>query len=351
MRGASCNRESNVANTISVVIPAWNAARYVAETIASIQAQTRRPDELVVVDDGSTDDTAAVAEQALAGCPIPSRLVRQANGGVAVARNAGALATIGDLVTFVDADDVLLPDHLAMTEALLDRHPDAVAVFTDVQEFDSEGDRPSTIRNKTLSRRHGIEIAPAALDDAVLLGSGLTAVLLLGNFITNSATVLRRSALVRVGLFDPAFGIGEDRDLYMRLSLLGPFLEYQRVTARQRRHPASVMATRNTLQWAETSLRLLAAFRDRHLTLGCDEVLREAFDHAWDTWARIALREASDGGPTALRQTVRQCWDLGFRVRPGMRDWARAIRATVIPSIATPAGRHLGIDLPRGGGR
>lgn len=344
--GRTCHGEPDLANTISVVIPAFNAADHVAATIASIEAQTRRPDELILVDDGSSDGTADVAAQALAAVPIPSRLIRQANGGVAVARNTGALASHGDFVTFVDADDLLLDDHLASISALLEQHPEAVAAFADVQEFDSDGDRPGTIRSKTLARRAGIAITPAA-PGASLLGDGLTAALLLGNFITNSVTVIRRTALSRTGLFDPAFPIGEDRDLYMRLSLLGPFIELERVTARQRRHPASVMATRNNRQWADASLRLLAAFRDRHPELVTDPALRDAFAHARKTWVEIAVFEASRVGLAELRQTTRRCRRLGFAVPPGLRRWLRALSAEIRPRDPGRPGVDLGVAVPR----
>lgn len=340
-----------MAATVSVIIPAYNSAAFVEETIASVAAQQRPPDELIVVDDGSTDCTAEVVERALARTSIPAQLIRQENGGVAVARNRGALASHGDLVTFLDADDLLLPEHLAAVEKLLDHHPGAVVGFADVREFDEDGEVPRSTRERSLHRRSGIHTAPAALPGATLLGDGLTAAFLLGNFISNSSAVIRRTALSRIGLFDPAFRIGEDRDLYLRLSLLGPFVELPQVTGLRRRHANSIMATRNNLQWAATSLRLLAAFRDRHPELVTSGALRDAFVHASSSWAQIALHEAASTGTGELRRMVRHCRSLGFGDRPTPRGWARAIRASLWPTGPTRTGAEMRTPLPRTQGR
>jgi glycosyltransferase involved in cell wall biosynthesis len=94
--------------TVSVVIPAYNAEAYLREALDSVFAQTRPPDEVVVVDDGSTDRTSEVA----ASYGDRVRLLRQPNRGEAAARNAGVLAARGALIAFLDADDTWLPRYL-----------------------------------------------------------------------------------------------------------------------------------------------------------------------------------------------------------------------------------------------
>lgn len=93
---------------VSAILPAYNAERYIGEAIASVFRQTHRPIEVIVVDDGSTDGTAAVAEAY--GDKV--RVIRQKNTGQAIARNVGLAAARGDFVAFLDADDVWTDDHL-----------------------------------------------------------------------------------------------------------------------------------------------------------------------------------------------------------------------------------------------
>src|SRR5689334_21559100 len=101
---------------VSVVTPAFDAAQTIGATVASVLGQTYRDVELVVVDDGSTDRTAAIAEAH--GEPV--RVVRQENRGVAAARNRGIEAAAGELIAFCDADDVLLPEHVERLVRLWD---------------------------------------------------------------------------------------------------------------------------------------------------------------------------------------------------------------------------------------
>ena len=105
---------------ISIVIPLWNKAPYVGRCLDSVAAQTYRDFEAVVVDDGSTDDG---PERVAAYADGRIRLVRQPNGGVAVARNRGVSEARGEWVAFLDADDEWAPDHLATLVDLMARYP------------------------------------------------------------------------------------------------------------------------------------------------------------------------------------------------------------------------------------
>jgi glycosyltransferase involved in cell wall biosynthesis len=121
---------------VSVVIPCHNSARYLAETVASVVAQTLRRFEVILVDDGSTDGTRALIEASIAAHPaLPMRLVAQARGGVAAARNAGIAAARGRYILPLDADDLIAPEMLADCVRLLDADPTAGIACCDRQDF------------------------------------------------------------------------------------------------------------------------------------------------------------------------------------------------------------------------
>ena len=125
--------------TVSVVIPCFQQAEYLAEAVESVVAQTFGDWEIVIVDDGSTDATAAVAEGLIAAHPDHRiRLLRQANSGVAAARNNGIAASAGRYVLPLDADDILLPPMLERTVALLEAEPGVAVAYTDYERFGTE---------------------------------------------------------------------------------------------------------------------------------------------------------------------------------------------------------------------
>ncbi len=113
------------ARTVSVVVPLFNGADHIAETLTSIQRQALPPSQVIVIDDGSTDDGAQIARDH----PLGAKVVSQANSGVAVARNHGLSLATGAWVAFLDQDDLWHPEHLQRAVSWLDEHPDVRIVF------------------------------------------------------------------------------------------------------------------------------------------------------------------------------------------------------------------------------
>ena len=120
--------------TISVVIPVHNCARYLAQAIDSVLTQTHAPAEVLIVDDGSTDESAAVAH----GYGSAIKYIHQEQGGAARARNAGVDASSCEYIAFLDADDIWLPDKISRQLLALEKHADKQACFGHMQQFVSD---------------------------------------------------------------------------------------------------------------------------------------------------------------------------------------------------------------------
>jgi glycosyltransferase involved in cell wall biosynthesis len=192
----------------SVVIPAYNARRLIGSTIRSVLRQTRDDFELIVVDDGSQDGTPEVVS-AIADPRL--RLVRQANRGTAGARNRGIQESTGELVSFLDNDDLWMPSYLEQMGSALEADARAGFAYTDGWSFD---DRSRRIMRKSAMSGGDPPVPPPSDREEFLVE------LMRRNFILSSATV-RRSVLEEVGGFRDNLGGCDDYDLWIRILLGG----------------------------------------------------------------------------------------------------------------------------------
>jgi len=216
--------------SVSLVIATFNHARVLAEAIDSALSQTLDPVDVVVVDDGSTDDTPAV----LARYDARIRVLRQPNRGLAAARNAGLAATRGTYVAFLDADDVLAPAKLAEQVAVLERAPTVGWTYCDVLI-----ETVATGARVTASERFGY--GSRALD------GWLFPELIHGNFIPAIAPLVRRTALEVVGGFDERLTALEDWDLWLRLALSAEARYSPAVLATYRVRPGGMSEDRSRM--------------------------------------------------------------------------------------------------------
>jgi len=172
---------------VSVVIPAYNAARFLTATLDSVAAQTQAPDEIIVVDDGSTDAT----PQLLAS-RAGIRVHRQANAGVAAARNQGVALSKGDLIAFLDADSLWYPDKLQVQVAHHVVHPEVAYSFVEIEEKIAEGvEAPWWSLQRQPQRGSTYPVAPSGL-------------------------MITREAFYLLGGFDVSQRTGEDADFLLR---------------------------------------------------------------------------------------------------------------------------------------
>jgi glycosyltransferase involved in cell wall biosynthesis len=232
--------------SISVVIPCYNQGRFLDEAIASAGAQQGLVSEIVVVDDGSTDETPAVATR-----DGSATLIRQERRGLSEARNSGWRASSSDYVVFLDADDRLLPGAIKAGLEALGRWPHAAFVFGHYELIDQRGailptwrelrvadDRTFTTGDFELvlpdGRRAGRSPQPRRV------GDHYTAMLRRNYISMHGAVVYRRAVLEEAGGFDPRLSALEDYDLYLRVTRTHPVAGHDEVVAQYRRHSAAM---------------------------------------------------------------------------------------------------------------
>ena len=221
---------------VSVVTPCYNGGQFIERTVASVRAQTLEDWEHVVVDDGSTDDSAARVER-LAALDGRVRLVRQANAGMRPARIAGYQAAApGAYVLFLDADDVIAPTMLEELAGLLDADPGASAAYCAFRLIDGD-DRPLD-PGPAASWLRSVRFAPKGLGVRELppdvLETPFEAVMADPSPLPSS-WLIRRAAYERTAGWDPE-PANDDRDLMLQLALVGRVLHLAKPLLGYRRH-------------------------------------------------------------------------------------------------------------------
>jgi|GEM_PF-1351108 len=199
------------AGLVSVIIPAYNRADIIRQTLFSVQSQTYRPIEVLIVDDGSSDGTADTAKKWAAqvdnGADFRAYVLLQPNQGAPVARNHGCCQSHGEYIKFLDSDDLLTPSTLEEQAAVLRRQPSADVVYCSWRDIYARG----LIRRGPLHERHAAESEDAILR-TYLSHSG---------FIVSHAFLFRRTAVASVGKWDERLSNGQDLDYIIRALLAG----------------------------------------------------------------------------------------------------------------------------------
>jgi glycosyltransferase involved in cell wall biosynthesis len=208
---------------VSVVVPAYNVAQFIAEALDSVFAQTFKDFEVIIINDGSPDTVEL--ERALA--PYLSRVVylKQSNRGPSAARNTGISAARGRYVALLDADDVWLPEYLAEQTRALEAQSGLDLVYSDALLF-GEGEGAGSSFMKTYPSRGPVTVESLLTQTCAVI---------------TSCVVARRDALVAAGLFDERYRRVEDFQLWVRMAHGGARLGYQRkILARHRMRPDSL---------------------------------------------------------------------------------------------------------------
>ncbi|MGY1711373.1 glycosyltransferase family 2 protein [Geodermatophilus sp. SYSU D00758] len=265
---------------VSVVVTTYDQARFLGEALASVARQTVPAAEVVVVDDGSSDDPGSV----VAGRP-GVRLVRRPNGGPAAARNTGLRETHEPYVLFLDADDLLTPFAIEAGLRCFEQHPEAGFVYGAHRVTDGSG-RPTGPRL----------YAPA-------VGDPRAAMLRINVIAMHGAVLYRRDLLEEVGGFDEDLRRCEDYDLYLRLLQRRPMASHPVETALYRRHGGN--ATDDVREVLRAALRVHGRYRPGAADGG---ERRRAWREGRRTWrevyARIAAGAEGTRGGSQLRKGI-----------------------------------------------
>lgn len=273
---------------VSVVIPAFNRADLIGETLRTVLAQTFNDLEVLVVDDGSTDGTA----DAVRSFGSPVRYIYQQNRGQGAARNTGITAATGELIAFVDSDDVWEPDKLERQIAALAAKPDCPWVYCDAYVFDHLTGSRDYLYSR-LCRPHVGHVARP---------------LLMCDFVASPTPVVRRDVFDDVGLFDELTPQVEDWDMWLRIAARYPVAYVPAALAGYRKHQATSTGSHSAL----------AIYRK---CLGTIERVAALEPHVYAPWQRQAVARTATRTARMLVsqgdvQTARRLFAQASRLDP-----------------------------------
>jgi glycosyltransferase involved in cell wall biosynthesis len=285
------------AGLVSVVIPCYNQAQFLGEAIESVLAQSYPRFQIIVVDDGSTDDTSGVAAR------YPGvRCVRQDNQGVSAARNSGLARSEGEYVVFLDADDRLLPEALEAGVGCLKAQPGCGFASGRYRFIAGDGSFLKPQRRRVVDK-----------DSYVAL--------LRRNYIGPPAAVMyRRAVFASVGGFDPPADMSADTDMYLRIARRFPICSHEGVVAEYRWHGANTSG--DPARMLSTALYVLRKQREH---VKGNEQCEEAYE------AGVRGRRGAHGDRLVdeVRTHIRE------------REWKRALRGIVVLMRYYPRGIAL----------
>jgi glycosyltransferase involved in cell wall biosynthesis len=216
-------------STTSVIIPTYNHSKFIAAAIRSVLGQSVPVDEIIVVDDGSTDETRNVLE------PYYDRIsyIYQPNRGPAAARNRGMEEARGDFIAFLDSDDIWIRDKTKIQMEMFSRFPDLDIIFGDMANFsqDNHNSLPE-IKNREI---HDYFIAHSSNIERMF------DCLITENMVPTPTVILKKACIVRVGFFDENLKIAEDFDYWLRATKCCSFGFVNAVLVKRRRHDSNLV--------------------------------------------------------------------------------------------------------------
>ncbi len=271
------------APAVSVIIPTYQRAALAGNAVRSVLSQSYRDKEVIVVDDGSTDNTAEV----LATFGGAVRVIRQSNQGLSAARNAGIKASTGRYVAFLDDDDEWMPDRLDVQVPVLEGNDQIGLVFANMDAHDDTG--------RFLGQWFDYHAPPPLLSVETLF---------LYNFIPIPTVVLRRSVLDDVGWFDPSLDSCEDYDLWLRVIAAHRVHKCADRLARYRQSATGMSRDDRRMLSGLTRVKQLALERNPGIRRLPEKLLNEYCFQLFDRLDQVLIKqgEADQAAAVAQRQ-------------------------------------------------
>lgn len=236
---------------ISIVIPLYNGADYLAQTIDSVLQQTEADWELIIVDDGSKDKSAAIATRYL-NLDGRIRLVRQENAGVAAARNRGLreMCPSSEYVILLDQDDLWTPVALEVLLGALKANPDAVAAYGLMHSIDARGQLCPPDYYERLQRNRKAVVGKRLTTWPLPRPTTFDTLVFTNVVVTPGQVLIRRRALETAGPFDSQAAPADDWDMWLRLTMQGDIVLLDKVTLYWRQHGSNVSTQRQRMNKA-----------------------------------------------------------------------------------------------------
>lgn len=313
---------------VSVIIPAYNARGYIARALDSALAQTESRLEIIVVDDGSSDDTAGYV-RARFGHDPRLRVITQANAGPSAARNAGARASTGEHLHFLDSDEWWMPEKVARGLALFEAHPDAAVVYGHGIPIDAV-------------TGHEIAQERPPLPSGDVFCAWLTGRMAGGNFGVTSSFMVRRAAFESSGGFDESMRVAEDYDLWIRLAHDYPFAAHDAPQVYYLRRGDGLHSSRVGMARGRLTAYLKARDLPRRRACLDDAAYASLLASRWQT---LALALWHDGQRGQARQALRESIPLDGNKAALRRVYA--LMSYMLPASAAESLMHLRDALKR----
>jgi glycosyltransferase involved in cell wall biosynthesis len=199
---------------ITVIIPAYNMEKYIIATLESVKNQTIPPDEVIIVNDGSFDNTQSLIEKWLSANKLNWKLINKTNGGLSSARNAGIQACKTKLLALLDSDDQYSPTFIEKALNAFQLVPDLTLFFANQRVVDEKGKKLfDWLENKAIKELKTTCLA----ENLFLLEEPILPSLVFGNYISCSASVFNTQSIMQAGGYDETVKAGEDTEFLMRL--------------------------------------------------------------------------------------------------------------------------------------
>lgn len=312
---------------VSLIIPAYNAGGYIERALASVENQTQKPDEVIVIDDGSTDDTAARVIEFSAKSTLNITFEKQENKGPGAARNLGIKKSVGDIIAFLDADDIVYPEFLKQVVCGLRQHAHWIACFSDRDIVDINGrpiskdlDHPKfrTIQKKDLGNGF-VELTDNSLFSKMLEGS-----------VIPMTIACRREHVEAISGFDEDIWLGQDKIFMLKLIKRGTFGYVGNSLGTWQRHDKNLTHESNSLRrfpYTDLGLQRLLDTGDR-LRLTAEELTQIKTTRAKlaTQWVYAASnKHAAETFPLAYRLFRERRISLGCLIKCTVRYFIRSI--------------------------